>query len=166
MVAWTRPLDTHANVHVGDCNSCPILSHWAYVISRVQSAPWVSTVLRPHPSDLPLKLLKDLSRAGVYPKRALFLGPRLKPTFRFIPDLILYLSCAFQSAPRSKYSPDIVFADFYTKTELPIRLSLFYMSSNVCSIFGGFLAFGVLRMRGVAGRPGWRYATHFFSFRV
>lgn len=57
----------------------------------------------------------------------------------FIPDLILYLSY------------------FYTKTELPFRLALFWMSSNLCSIIGSFIAFGVLRMRGVAGRAGWRW---------
>ncbi|KAF9057193.1 allantoate permease [Panaeolus papilionaceus] len=57
----------------------------------------------------------------------------------FIPDLILYLSY------------------FYTKHELPFRLALFWMSSNVISIFGSFLAVGVLRMRGVQGKAGWRW---------
>ncbi|KAF7348512.1 hypothetical protein MVEN_01368700 [Mycena venus] len=57
----------------------------------------------------------------------------------FIPDLILYLSY------------------FYTKHELPFRLALFWMSSNVCSIVGSFIAFGVLHMRGVLGRGGWRW---------
>ncbi|KAK7683282.1 hypothetical protein QCA50_013544 [Cerrena zonata] len=57
----------------------------------------------------------------------------------FIPDLILYLSY------------------FYTKNELPLRLALFWMSSNVCSIAASFIAFGVLRMRGVMGRAGWRW---------
>ncbi|KAF8156780.1 allantoate permease [Crassisporium funariophilum] len=57
----------------------------------------------------------------------------------FIPDLILYLSY------------------FYTKHELPFRLALFWLSSNVCSIFGSFLAVGVLRMRGVQGKAGWRW---------
>ncbi|KAJ3732568.1 allantoate permease [Lentinula guzmanii] len=57
----------------------------------------------------------------------------------FIPDLILYLSY------------------FYTKNELPVRLALFWMSSNLCSIVGSFIAFGVLRMRGVLGRAGWRW---------
>ncbi|KAF6757659.1 allantoate permease [Ephemerocybe angulata] len=57
----------------------------------------------------------------------------------FIPDLILYLSY------------------FYTKNELPLRLALFWMSSNVCTIIGSFIAFGVLRMRGVLGREGWRW---------
>ncbi|RXW17305.1 hypothetical protein EST38_g8547 [Candolleomyces aberdarensis] len=57
----------------------------------------------------------------------------------FIPDLILYLSY------------------FYTKNELPIRLSLFWMSMNVCSILASFLAFGVLRMRGILGKAGWRW---------
>ncbi|THU80658.1 allantoate permease [Dendrothele bispora CBS 962.96] len=57
----------------------------------------------------------------------------------FIPDLILYLSY------------------FYTKNELPFRMALFWISSNVCSIIASFIAFGVLRMRGVLGRAGWRW---------
>jgi hypothetical protein len=31
------------------------------------------------------------------------------------------------------------------------------MSSNVCSIIGSFIAFGVLRMRGHHGKEGWRW---------
>ncbi|KAF8636336.1 hypothetical protein AX16_010991 [Volvariella volvacea WC 439] len=57
----------------------------------------------------------------------------------FIPDLILYLSY------------------FYTKFELPFRLALFWLSADVCSIFGSFLATGVLRMRGTLGYSGWRW---------
>ncbi|KAJ7098336.1 allantoate permease [Mycena epipterygia] len=57
----------------------------------------------------------------------------------FIPDLILYLSY------------------FYTKHELPFRLALFWMSSNLCSVVASFIAFGVLHMRGVLGRAGWRW---------
>ncbi|KAF8508619.1 allantoate permease [Hysterangium stoloniferum] len=57
----------------------------------------------------------------------------------FIPDLILYLSY------------------FYKKTELPLRLAYFWGSSNVCTVIGSFLAFGILRMRGVNGKEGWRW---------
>ncbi|KII91277.1 hypothetical protein PLICRDRAFT_696369 [Plicaturopsis crispa FD-325 SS-3] len=57
----------------------------------------------------------------------------------FIPDLILYLSY------------------FYTKNELPFRLSMFWMSSNVCTIVSSFIALGVLRLRGVLGKAGWRW---------
>ncbi|EEB97542.1 hypothetical protein MPER_03115, partial [Moniliophthora perniciosa FA553] len=46
---------------------------------------------------------------------------------------------------------------FYTKNELPLRLALFWMSSNLCSIVASFIAFGVLRMRGVLGYEGWRW---------
>ncbi|PPQ82595.1 hypothetical protein CVT25_007109 [Psilocybe cyanescens] len=62
----------------------------------------------------------------------------------FIPDLILYLSCKS------------IYLNFYTKHELPFRLALFWISSNICSIFGSFLAVGVLRMRGIQGKAGWR----------
>ncbi|KZV82079.1 MFS general substrate transporter [Exidia glandulosa HHB12029] len=57
----------------------------------------------------------------------------------FIPDLILYLSY------------------FYTKNELPLRLAAFWASSNVCSIIGSFIAYGVLHLRGALGRAGWRW---------
>ncbi|KAF8508618.1 allantoate permease [Hysterangium stoloniferum] len=57
----------------------------------------------------------------------------------FIPDLILYLSY------------------FYKKTELPLRLAYFWGSMNVCTVIGSFLAFGILRMRGVNGKEGWRW---------
>ncbi|KAI0064885.1 allantoate permease [Artomyces pyxidatus] len=57
----------------------------------------------------------------------------------FIPDLILYMSY------------------FYTKNELPYRLSLFWISSNICSIVASFLAFGILHMRGVLNKAGWRW---------
>ncbi|KXN91797.1 hypothetical protein AN958_11947 [Leucoagaricus sp. SymC.cos] len=57
----------------------------------------------------------------------------------FIPDLILYLSY------------------FYTKYELPFRLSLFWVSLEVCSILASLLAFGVLRLRGLHGQAGWRW---------
>ncbi|KAG8739351.1 hypothetical protein FRC12_016350, partial [Ceratobasidium sp. 428] len=57
----------------------------------------------------------------------------------FIPDVILYLSY------------------FYTKNELPIRLAFFWVSNYACDIISAFLATGILRMRGISGREGWRY---------
>ena len=57
----------------------------------------------------------------------------------FIPDVVLYLSY------------------FYKSKELPIRLSFFwgaYISTNIVS---AFMAFGILRMRGIHGWPGWRW---------
>ena len=47
--------------------------------------------------------------------------------------------------------------DFYKKTELPLRLAYFWGSSNVCTVIASFLAFGILRMRGVQGKAGWSY---------
>ncbi|KAF9450203.1 allantoate permease [Macrolepiota fuliginosa MF-IS2] len=57
----------------------------------------------------------------------------------FIPDLVLYLSY------------------FYTKFELPFRLALFWLSADVCGILASFLSYGVLHMRGILGRAGWRW---------
>ncbi|KAI4526624.1 major facilitator superfamily domain-containing protein [Schizophyllum commune] len=57
----------------------------------------------------------------------------------FIPDAVLYLSY------------------FYTKYELPIRLAWFWISNYVSHIVSALLATGLLQLRGVAGRAGWRW---------
>ncbi|KAI0800679.1 MFS general substrate transporter [Fomes fomentarius] len=74
--------------------------------------------------------------------RASFLATRCLLGFLqggFIPDVILYLSY------------------FYTKTELPVRLAWFWVSNYFAEILGAFMATGLLRLRGVGGRAGWRY---------
>ncbi|RVD87829.1 uncharacterized protein DFL_002037 [Arthrobotrys flagrans] len=57
----------------------------------------------------------------------------------FIADVILYLSY------------------FYTGKELPIRLAFFWVAYQATQIVAAFLAFGILRMRGVNGMEGWRW---------
>lgn len=75
------------------------------------------------------------NRAGFFACRffiGLFMGG-------FIPDSILYLSY------------------FYKKTEMPIRLSLFWFVDSMSGVIAGFIAYGVLHMRGVSGKEGWRW---------
>ncbi|KAH7882337.1 allantoate permease [Phlebopus sp. FC_14] len=50
-----------------------------------------------------------------------------------------------------------ILPDFYTKTELPVRLAIFWMSMYFCGIVAGFLAYGMLHLDGVAGKAGWRW---------
>ncbi|TGZ78471.1 MFS general substrate transporter [Ascodesmis nigricans] len=57
----------------------------------------------------------------------------------FIPDVILYLSY------------------FYKTKELPIRLSFFWTAYMGTNIVAAFMAFGILRLRGVHGLEGWRW---------
>jgi len=40
---------------------------------------------------------------------------------------------------------------------VPIRLAFFFVASSISNIAGAFIATGILRLRGVGGRPGWRY---------
>lgn len=77
--------------------------------------------------------LKD--EAGFYITRAL-LGAW---EGGFIADICLYLSY------------------FYTSIELPVRLAYFWAALTCSDIIASFLAFGILRMRGVLGREGWRW---------
>ncbi|OWB62574.1 hypothetical protein B5S29_g3508 [[Candida] boidinii] len=57
----------------------------------------------------------------------------------FIPDLVLWLSY------------------FYTSSELSVRLSYFWTTLSLTQIFTSLLAFGILRMRGINGLPGWAW---------
>lgn len=57
----------------------------------------------------------------------------------FIPDSILYMSY------------------FYTKAEMPFRLALFWFTDSMSGVIASFIAYGVLHMRGVDGKEGWRW---------
>lgn len=75
------------------------------------------------------------NRAGFFACRfllGLFMGG-------FIPDSILYLSY------------------FYTKSEMPFRLALFWFTDSMSGVIASFIAYGVFHMGGVAGREGWRW---------
>ncbi|KAJ5791871.1 uncharacterized protein N7518_008882 [Penicillium psychrosexuale] len=75
------------------------------------------------------------NRAGFFACRffiGLFMGG-------FIPDAVLYLSY------------------FYTKSEMPFRLALFWFVDSMSGVVASFIAYGVLHMRGVDGREGWRW---------
>ncbi|TVY44236.1 putative transporter [Lachnellula occidentalis] len=75
------------------------------------------------------------SRAGFFACRffvGLFMGG-------FIPDSILYISY------------------YYTSTEMPLRLALFWFTDYMSGVVASFIAYGVLHMENVAGREGWRW---------
>ncbi|KAM3506907.1 hypothetical protein MY10362_002094 [Beauveria mimosiformis] len=57
----------------------------------------------------------------------------------FIPDIIIYLSY------------------FYKHAELTIRLAFFWTALNTADILSAVIAMGLLNMRGVAGKAGWRW---------
>ncbi|PAV21541.1 MFS general substrate transporter [Pyrrhoderma noxium] len=61
------------------------------------------------------------------------------------------------SLPDTHDYPLIILPDYYTKTELPLRLAMFWISSYICNIVGSFIAFGVLHLRGAGGKEGWRW---------
>lgn len=75
------------------------------------------------------------SRAGFFACR-FFIGLCMGG---FIPDSILYISY------------------YYTSTEMPFRLALFWFTDSMSGVIASFIAYGVLHMHNVAGREGWRW---------
>ncbi|KAK9354709.1 major facilitator superfamily domain-containing protein [Lipomyces doorenjongii] len=75
------------------------------------------------------------SKSGFYITRAL-LGAL---EGGFIADVCLYLSY------------------FYTAIELPVRLAYFWAALTLSDICAAFMGFGILHMRGVHGKEGWRW---------
>lgn len=59
----------------------------------------------------------------------------------FIPDLILWLSY------------------FYKSGELSLRLSWFWISSDLTVVIASFLAYGLLHLDGIHGIAGWRWCV-------
>jgi hypothetical protein len=46
---------------------------------------------------------------------------------------------------------------FYKHHELSLRLGFFWTASAMADVLGGFLAYGLLHLRGVEGQAGWRW---------
>jgi MFS family permease len=52
----------------------------------------------------------------------------------------------------------ILYLSYYFKHhELSIRLGFWYTASSFADILAGLFAFGILHLRGVGGRAGWRW---------
>lgn len=79
----------------------------------------------------------------------------------FIPDIILYLVSYVQLLRWKKFCPCLCLhflkSYFFKGTELPFRLALFWTTLRVVDVVAPILAFGILRMRGLHGREGWRW---------
>ncbi|KAK4049038.1 hypothetical protein OIV83_004399 [Microbotryomycetes sp. JL201] len=65
----------------------------------------------------------------------------------------------FLGLSESALFPGICFflTAWYKRTEANFRISLFFSSATLAGAFGGLLAYGLSRMNGVGGRPGWSW---------
>lgn len=74
----------------------------------------------------------------------------------FIPDVILYMSYFYTRTERKLNWLPHAFSDPIPSV-VPLRLAWFWVSNYMASIIGAFMATGLLSLRGVGGRAGWRY---------
>lgn len=74
----------------------------------------------------------------------------------FIPDVVLYLSYFYTKSERT-LEPFLLLIWDINRFAVPIRLAFFWISNYMSDIISAFLATGILRLRGVNGKEGWRY---------
>lgn len=74
----------------------------------------------------------------------------------FIPDVVLYLSYFYTKSECKLVMLAVEFTQL-TISLVPIRLAFFWISNYVADIISAFLATGILHLRGVHGKEGWRY---------
>ncbi|EPE35794.1 MFS general substrate transporter [Glarea lozoyensis ATCC 20868] len=65
----------------------------------------------------------------------------------------------FLGVTESGLFPGVVFylSMWYKRTETHYRVALFFSAASLAGAFGGILAFGIGKMKGVAGLAGWRW---------
>jgi hypothetical protein len=104
----------------------------------------VSKMLGPDrwiPLQMALWSIVAMSQAALNGKTSFYVTRSLLGILEggFIPDVVLWLSF------------------FYTSKELPVRLSFFWTALSITTIITSLLAYGLLRLRGVAGWAGWQW---------
>ncbi|KAF9198622.1 hypothetical protein BGZ49_000503 [Haplosporangium sp. Z 27] len=70
-----------------------------------------------------------------------------------------FITRAFVGIFEAGYIPGIAIylTSYYKKAEMAVRLSIFWSTLAVANSVAGVLAYGILQMRGVAGRAGWSW---------
>lgn len=73
----------------------------------------------------------------------------------------------FLGVTESGLFPGVVFylSMWYKRTETHYRVALFFSAASLAGAFGGILAFGIGKMKGVAGLSGWRWIFILVSFQ-
>lgn len=54
-------------------------------------------------------------------------------------------------------SPEYSITMWYKRHECGLRMAIFFSAATAAGAFGGLLAFGIMRMRGVADLGGWAW---------
>ncbi|RLV89990.1 putative transporter [Spathaspora sp. JA1] len=131
------------NMNTNDYNTGNTIFLVCFLLAEVPSQ-LISKALGPDifiPIQICLWSIVAMSQAALSGRTSFFVTRALIGALEggFIADLVLWLSY------------------FFTSKELPVRLSWFWVTLSLVGVFTSLLAFGLLRMRGIAGWGGWRW---------
>jgi hypothetical protein len=97
-----------------------------------------------------------LNRSG-YPASNHSSQLELYLVFCRVASFLIWFSTWSAPATLKPVNPTYRQSYFFKTEELPLRLCLFWITRRLVDIIAPLIAFGVLRLRGVAGRQGWRW---------
>jgi hypothetical protein len=120
-------------------------------------------------AELPSQLISKRIGPDVWIPLQMLLWSVVGMSQAFLENRTQYITCrALMGLLEGGFIPDICLwlSYFYKKTEMPMRMNLFYIANPLTSILSSLLAFGIFRFRDEGDWQGWRWLFRRWFFLI